>query len=83
MTLDRSQLDALEKATEAARKNYEAQRRDYRLGLVTNLDALQALTAFRKTSARSTARATPPNLTTCACRRRAPAAPTRPEDAAP
>jgi outer membrane protein len=46
--LDRAQLDALEKATEAARKNYEAQRRDYRLGLVTNLDVLQALTAFQE-----------------------------------
>lgn len=45
---DRSQLEALEKATEAARKNYEAQRRDYRYGLVTNLDVLQALTAFQE-----------------------------------
>jgi len=44
---DRSQLAALEKATEAARKNYEVQRRDYRLGLVTNLDVLQALTLFQ------------------------------------
>jgi len=44
---DRSQLAALEKATEAARKNYEVQRRDYRLGLVTNLDVLQALTVFQ------------------------------------
>jgi outer membrane protein len=46
--LDRSQLEALEKATEAARKNYEVQRRDYRLGLVTNLDVLQALTDFQE-----------------------------------
>lgn len=46
--LDRRQLAALEKATEAALKNYEAQRRDYRLGLVTNLDVLQALTAFQE-----------------------------------
>ena len=45
---DRSQLQALEKALDAARKNYEAQRRDYRLGLVTNLDVLQALTAFQE-----------------------------------
>jgi outer membrane protein len=45
---DRSQLEALEKATEAARKNYEVQRRDYRLGLVTNLDVLQAMTAFQE-----------------------------------
>lgn len=48
VVFDRSQLDALEKATESARKNYEAQRRDYRLGLVTNLDVLQALTAFQE-----------------------------------
>jgi outer membrane protein len=46
--IDRAQLDALEKATDAARKNYEAQQRDYRLGLVTNLDVLQALTAFQE-----------------------------------
>lgn len=45
---DRSQLEALEKATEAARKNYEVQRHDYRLGLVTNLDVLQALTDFQE-----------------------------------
>ena len=48
VVFDRSQLEALEKATEAARKNYEVQRRDYRLGLVTNLDVLQALTAFQE-----------------------------------
>jgi outer membrane protein len=47
VVFDRSQLEALEKATEAARKNYEVQRRDYRLGLVTNLDVLQALTDFQ------------------------------------
>ncbi len=46
--IDRAQLDALEKATDAARKNYEAQQHDYRLGLVTNLDVLQALTAFQE-----------------------------------
>lgn len=45
---DQSQLEALETATEAARKNYEAQRQDYRLGLVTNLDVLQALTAYQE-----------------------------------
>ncbi len=48
VVFDRSQLEALEKATEAARKNYEAQRRDYRLGLVTNLDVLLALTTFQE-----------------------------------
>jgi outer membrane protein len=46
--LDRAQLDALEKATDTAQKNYETQRRDYRLGLVTNLDVLQAQTAFQE-----------------------------------
>jgi outer membrane protein len=48
VVFDASQLAALEKATEAARKNYEAQRHDYRLGLVTNLDVLQALTTFQE-----------------------------------
>lgn len=48
IAFDRAQLDALSKATEAAKKNYETQRRDYRLSLVTNLDALQALTAFQE-----------------------------------
>ncbi|MEK7304257.1 MAG: TolC family protein, partial [Pseudomonadota bacterium] len=42
VVLAHSQLAALEMATDAARKNYEAQQRDYRLGLVTNLDVLQA-----------------------------------------
>jgi outer membrane protein len=45
---DQSQLDALEKSTEAARKNYETQRHDYQLGLVTNLDVLQSLTSFQE-----------------------------------
>jgi outer membrane protein len=48
VVLDRSQLAALEMATDAARKNYQAQQRDYRLGLVTNLDVLQALTVFQE-----------------------------------
>jgi len=46
--LDRSQVEALEMATAAARKNYEVQRHDYGLGLVTNLDVLQALTAYQE-----------------------------------
>jgi outer membrane protein len=46
--LDRPQIDALEKATDAARKNYDAQVRDYRYGLVTNLEVLQALTAYQE-----------------------------------
>lgn len=48
VVLDRSQLGALEKATAAAQKNYTAQQRDYRLGLVTNLDVLQAQIAFQE-----------------------------------
>jgi outer membrane protein len=46
VVLDRERLDALEKATEAAQRNYETQRRDYRIGLVTNLDVLQALSTY-------------------------------------
>ena len=46
--LDRRQLRALETATDTARKNYEVQQRDYRLGLVTNLDVLQALTSYQE-----------------------------------
>jgi len=45
---DRTQLAALERAAQATKKSYEAQRREYRLGLVTNLDVLQALTAFQQ-----------------------------------
>lgn len=43
-----TQLAALERATETARKNYDAQSREYRLGLVTNLEVLQALTVFQE-----------------------------------
>ena len=46
VVLDRSRLAALEKATDAAKSNYKTQRRDYRLGLVTNLDVLQALSSY-------------------------------------
>lgn len=46
--LDRAQVEALDKATGAARKSFEAQSKEYRLGLVTNLDVLQALTAFQE-----------------------------------
>jgi outer membrane protein len=46
VVLDRSRLDALENATDAAKRNYETQRSDYRLGLVTNLDVLQALSTY-------------------------------------
>jgi len=45
---DQSQVKALEASTEAARKSYEAQTREYRLGLVTNLDVLQALTTYQQ-----------------------------------
>lgn len=46
--LDRAQLDALDKATDAARRSFEAQSHEYRLGLVANIDVLQALTAFQE-----------------------------------
>lgn len=46
--LDQKQLSAREAAAEAARKNYEAQKRDYRFGLVTNLEVLQALTSYQE-----------------------------------
>jgi len=46
--LDRNQLRALATATQAAKENYEVQRRDYRFGLVTNLDVLQALTSYQE-----------------------------------
>lgn len=74
---DQSQLEALEKATEAARKNYEAQRHDYRLGLVTNLDVLQALTAYQENQraldrARFTAKSDYLTLQAAAVRRPAP-----------
>lgn len=77
---DRSQLEALEKATEAARKNYEVQRRDYRLGLVTNLDVLQALTTFQENQraldrARYTAKLDYLKLEAAAVRRPAEVAP--------
>ena len=45
---DLAQRDALENSTNAADKSYQAQLRDYRLGLVTNLDVLQSLTALQQ-----------------------------------
>ena len=77
VVLDRSQLTALEMATDAARKNYEAQQRDYRLGLVTNLDVLQALAVFQDNQraldrARYTAKLNWLRLQAAAVRRPAP-----------
>jgi outer membrane protein len=48
VTLDRAQLAALDQATTAARRSFDAQSREYRLGLVTNLDVLQALSAYQQ-----------------------------------
>lgn len=45
---DLAQVKALERATDVSKKSYEAERHDYRLGLVTNLDVLQALTSFKE-----------------------------------
>lgn len=44
-----SQLTALKSALETAEENYKEQTRDYRYGLVTNLDVLQALNTFQET----------------------------------
>jgi len=48
VVFDLAQRDALENSTDAADKSYQAQLRDYKLGLVTNLDVLQALTALQQ-----------------------------------
>jgi outer membrane protein len=48
VTSNLSQLQALRKATLTSKKSYEAQVRDYKLGLVTNLDVLQALTEYQQ-----------------------------------
>lgn len=45
---DLKRLAALRNAAEATRKSYEAQRNEYRLGLVTNLEVSQALTAYQQ-----------------------------------
>ncbi len=76
---DLQQIDALKTATEAAQKNYAAQVSDYRLGLVTNLDVLQALTAFQENQraldrARFTAKTDWLKLLVASGRRRLPAA---------
>lgn len=43
------QMESLELAADLAEKNYRRQTGDYRLGLVTNLDVLQALNTFQET----------------------------------
>ena len=48
VVFNQSQVEALAAATDTARRNYEIQAREYRLGLVTNLDVLQALTAYQE-----------------------------------
>lgn len=45
---EREQLGALAKARELSEKSYREQTREYRLGLVNNLEALSALTAFQE-----------------------------------
>ena len=39
----RSQLESLTKLREASKRNYDSQRRDYELGIVSNLEVLQAI----------------------------------------
>ncbi len=46
---DLAQLAALQEAYDISKKNYEANSKDYELNLVTNLDVLQALTAYQDT----------------------------------
>jgi outer membrane protein len=41
---EKAQLQTLQEAAEISEKNYKVQTHDYRLGLVTNLEVLQALT---------------------------------------
>jgi outer membrane protein len=53
---DQEQIKALELATDASEKNHRQQKRDYALGLVTNLDVLQSVTASQ-TSRRALDRA--------------------------
>lgn len=43
------QIEALEQATRIGERNYKKQVQDYRMGLVTNLDVLQALNTFQET----------------------------------
>lgn len=43
------QVQALDRAVKLNRKNYETNRRDYQLGLVTNLEVLQSLTTMQST----------------------------------
>ena len=45
---DRNEWEAYKEATDLAEKNYKAETRNYRLGLVTNLDVLSALTTFEE-----------------------------------
>ena len=45
---DRRQLRTLADALNLARRNYEAETREYRLGLVTNLDVLSAMTSYEE-----------------------------------
>lgn len=44
--LDLERLEITKKALELARENYEEQRKEYNLGLVTNLEVLQSLDAY-------------------------------------
>jgi outer membrane protein len=46
---DLAQLSALQDAFDISKKNYEANVKDYEYNLVTNLDVLQALTAYEDT----------------------------------
>ncbi len=47
-TADLNQVTSLTRATQSALENYQAQTSDYRLGLVTNLDVLSAITSSQE-----------------------------------
>jgi outer membrane protein len=47
-TADIAQVQLLDRATQTAVKNFEAQNRDYKLGLVTNLDVLTSITTAQE-----------------------------------
>ena len=58
-----AQVEKLKRSEDLARRNYTAQQKDYRLGLVTNLDVLTALNIWEDTqSALDTARLAAKNV---------------------
>ncbi|MBN8547927.1 MAG: TolC family protein [Deltaproteobacteria bacterium] len=52
VTAAKAELTKLESLVETTRKNYEAQRRDYELGVVTNLEVLTAIRSIQEAERR-------------------------------